>query len=268
MDREPLILGIIGVIVLVATLGVLTLSGGNSSNTGTVNNQCNMTDEQFIEHMVAHHEQAIAMAQVAQEKSEHPEVKQLAGNIISTQNSEISKMREWYKNWYGKDVPVNSSMINMNTENCNINHDMGNNSMMNHTGETMKNMTDLNSLKNADPFDKAFLEQMIAHHEMAVMMAQGVLNSERPEIRELANSIIKAQTAEIELMKEWLGKWYGSSALSSSNATQSNSDSNQATSTSSNSANVDHASHHSTSTSTQAASVPSNNASEELCHEE
>jgi len=244
MDREPLILGIIGIVVLVATLGVLTLSGGNSSNTGTANNQCNMTDEQFIGHMVPHHEQAIVMAQIAQEKAEHPEVKQLAGNIISTQNSEISKMREWYKNWYGKDVPVNSSMINMSTENCNISHDMGNNRMMNHTGEAMKNMTDLNSLKNANPFDKAFLEQMIAHHEMAVMMAQGVLNSERPEIRELANSIIKAQTAEIELMKEWLSKWYGSGALSSSNATQSNSDSNQAASTSSNSANVDHASHH------------------------
>lgn len=265
MDREPLILGIIGIVVLVATFGVLTLSG--SSNSGT-NNQCNMTDEQFIEQMVPHHEQAIAMAQIAQEKAEHSEIKQLAGNIINAQSNEISQMRRWYKEWYGKDIPANSSMMNSSMMKNMENSNMGNMMSQNMMNSSM-NITDLESLKNAKPFDKAFLEQMIAHHEMAVMMAKGVLNSEHPEIRELANSIIKVQTAEIEQMKKWLAEWYGSDS-SSSNTAQSSSNSNQTASTSSNTANVDHASHHSTPTTNQATPVPSNTSSgtPPNCHEE
>jgi uncharacterized protein (DUF305 family) len=42
------------------------------------------------------------------------------------------------------------------------------------------------------------------------MMAQMVLaRSDRPEIQELARSIIKTQTAEIEQMQDWYQEWYG-----------------------------------------------------------
>lgn len=58
--------------------------------------------------------------------------------------------------------------------------------------------------KTGDAFDKAFLEEMIMHHEGAVEMAKLVLaNSKRPELIKLANDIISAQTKEIEMMKGW-----------------------------------------------------------------
>ncbi|HEY9604576.1 MAG TPA: DUF305 domain-containing protein, partial [Allocoleopsis sp.] len=68
--------------------------------------------------------------------------------------------------------------------------------------------TDLDALKNAPDFDKEFIRQMIPHHQMAVHMASMVLDSQHPELRTLAQNIIKSQTAEIEQMQQWSKTWY------------------------------------------------------------
>lgn len=63
--------------------------------------------------------------------------------------------------------------------------------------------------KTGEEFDKAFLSGMIIHHEGAVEMANAVLkNSNRPEMINLANDIIAAQTSEIKMMQEWQKAWY------------------------------------------------------------
>ncbi|MEB3231084.1 MAG: DUF305 domain-containing protein [Leptolyngbyaceae bacterium] len=54
-----------------------------------------------------------------------------------------------------------------------------------------------------------FLSQMIPHHEEAIATAERVLaKSDRPEMREFAQSIIDVQSAEIDQMKTWLDQWY------------------------------------------------------------
>ena len=69
---------------------------------------------------------------------------------------------------------------------------------------------DVNTLKTAQPFDKAFMEGMIPHHQGAIHMSQQVLQTtQRREIQELAHSIIGAQQAEINQMQQWLKAWYG-----------------------------------------------------------
>jgi uncharacterized protein (DUF305 family) len=69
-------------------------------------------------------------------------------------------------------------------------------------------MSGLNG-KTGDDFDKAFLSEMIVHHQGAVDMAQAVLkNSKRPELIKLANDIIKAQTGEIATMQSWQKTWF------------------------------------------------------------
>lgn len=74
---------------------------------------------------------------------------------------------------------------------------------------TMHDMMSELEGKKGNEFDKAFLSEMIVHHEGAVVMAQAVLeNSKRPELIKLANDIIKAQTSEIEMMKSWLASWF------------------------------------------------------------
>jgi uncharacterized protein (DUF305 family) len=57
-------------------------------------------DEAFIDTMIPHHRSAIQMAQVASKQSKIPEIKELAGNIVSAQKREIEQMKQWRKVWY------------------------------------------------------------------------------------------------------------------------------------------------------------------------
>lgn len=63
--------------------------------------------------------------------------------------------------------------------------------------------------KSGDELDEAFLEGMIIHHEGAIEMAETLLEeTERPELIQLGNDIITAQTDEIDMMEEWLTEWF------------------------------------------------------------
>ena len=53
----------------------------------------NATDAMFLRMMIPHHEQAIQMSRVALERAEHPEIRQLAEQIIAEQSAEIKLMR-------------------------------------------------------------------------------------------------------------------------------------------------------------------------------
>lgn len=58
-------------------------------------------------------------------------------------------------------------------------------------------------------YDLRFIDGMMPHHEGGVVMAEAALkNSQRPEIRQLAENIIAAQQAEITEMKSWRAAWY------------------------------------------------------------
>lgn len=64
--------------------------------------------------------------------------------------------------------------------------------------------------KTGAAFDRAFLKEMIMHHEGAVEMARTALqSSQQEEIADLASSIILAQENEIAQMKEWQRAWFG-----------------------------------------------------------
>lgn len=79
-------------------------------------------------------------------------------------------------------------------------------SMMNHM---MMNMNSALEGKTGDAFDKAFLSEMIVHHEGAVEMAESALrDAKHQEIKDLAKSIIEAQEKEIADMKAWKKSWY------------------------------------------------------------
>jgi uncharacterized protein (DUF305 family) len=56
--------------------------------------------------------------------------------------------------------------------------------------------------------DRHFIEKIIPHHRMAVMMSSMSLNSEHPELRSLAQSITRNQTAEIRQMQQWQKDWH------------------------------------------------------------
>lgn len=93
-------------------------------------------------------------------------------------------------------------------------HMMGNGVMMHNTSMgmngAMEDMMQGLDGKTGDEFDKAFLSEMIMHHEGAVQMAEAALqNARHEEIKTMANAIISAQTEEIQQMKDWQRSWYG-----------------------------------------------------------
>ena len=158
-------------------------------------------DRMFIEQMIPHHQDAIDMGNLALVRAEHPEIRQLAENIIRDQSQEITRMRQWYRAWYGIDVPVYRGAVTGGRM------QRGNGIGMMRRG-TSGSMTDLVQLGNATRFDKEFIEQMVPHHQMAVMMAGMVQNSEHREMRVLGSSIIRSQGAEINQMRVWYSTWY------------------------------------------------------------
>lgn len=62
--------------------------------------------------------------------------------------------------------------------------------------------------KKGDDYDKAFISEMIAHHQSAVDMAKfSASNAKHSEIKQLSNDIIAAQEKEINTMKQWQLRW-------------------------------------------------------------
>ncbi|MBD2342164.1 DUF305 domain-containing protein [Calothrix sp. FACHB-156] len=159
-------------------------------------------DKHFIEMMIPHHQQAVEMADLALQKAKNPEIKKLAAAIKTDQTQEIEQMKAWYKQWYGVEVPANSTNMGMH-------HAQGQGmSRMPMHSPMMGMHISIDSLKNASDFDKEFVRQMIPHHESAVMMAQMVGDrANHTQIRDLAQAIIKSQTAEIQQMQQWYQTW-------------------------------------------------------------
>lgn len=147
-------------------------------------------DLQFIDTMTAHHQGAVDMAMLAETRAQHPELKELAANIIDAQEREIAKMSEWRDRWFGEKPKA------VNMEFPGMSHGMG--------GMDLKR---LESLKGNE-FDLEFIRQMIPHHEGAVDMAKALRQQDsQSELKELSADIIQDQELEIKQMRAWLTAW-------------------------------------------------------------
>lgn len=179
--------------------GMMQMMGIQTNKLSGSSGDSEVLDRHFIEQMVPHHEDAVTMANLALQKAKKQEVKTMAKNIISSQTNEIKEMKDWYRKWYGAELPTGSDVMS--------GHGMMNDSGM-HMG-MMGSEADNSRLANAADFDKAFIEEMIPHHQMAVMMASMLKNgSKRPELTKLADDIISAQSDEISQMRTWYNQWY------------------------------------------------------------
>ena len=147
------------------------------------------SDERFVDAMVPHHEGAVEMAEVGIENADHAEIKTLSENIVSTQKAEITELNSIKEEEFGgSDSSMSMDMDDM---------------------KSMGMMMDPQQLAEADPFDKAFIDNMIPHHQSAIEMAEVARGkTKNPRIKTLAGEIIDGQTSELESMKQWREEWY------------------------------------------------------------
>jgi uncharacterized protein (DUF305 family) len=162
-------------------------SGGMAS--GMLMENGEYSDERFIDAMVPHHQGAVEMAEVALKNAHHQEIRTLSRNIISAQKTEIERLKSIKQREFGTSkVPMEMSAQEM---------------------EMMGMSMSPKELAKQEPFDKAFIDHMIPHHESAIDMARVALeNSNNTEIKEIARDIVAAQQREIEQMKQWRHEWY------------------------------------------------------------
>lgn len=185
----------LGALVLLALLALLTACGGSNDSTSADNTTPaattghNDADVMFAQGMIAHHEQAIEMAQMAVTKATSPDVVDLANQIQDAQQPEIDTMTGWFKSW-------DESADDMGGMDHSSMGDGGMTGMM--TPEDMQALTKASGAE----FDQMWLEMMIEHHEGAIDMARAELaDGESTDAKALAQDIIDAQQAEITTMK-------------------------------------------------------------------
>ncbi|MFG1708644.1 DUF305 domain-containing protein [Nonomuraea sp. M3C6] len=137
----------------------------------------------YLAQMVAHHQEAVQAAKQLQ-RSARTEMRTLGASIVTTQSAEIATMNKWLATWY----PGRSRAT-----------------------DYQPMMPDLSKL-SGDALDKTFLQDMIPHHMMAVMMSQQLLMHGRiqhPEIATFATKVRDAQHAEMLQMQQYLANWFG-----------------------------------------------------------
>jgi uncharacterized protein (DUF305 family) len=173
-------------------IAVVSLASGGGDET-TTSASGNAADAAFIAEMTAHHQGAVEMARIAEERAEHPETRQLANEIVAAQEGEIATMRHIAEHG---DAHAAGSGGHIGMSDAEMGMDM-----------------DPATLKDAEPFDRAFIDMMTPHHEGAVAMAKQLLeDGEHGNLRKMAEDIIAAQTKEIAQMHQWRTAWYGSAA--------------------------------------------------------
>ena len=162
------------------------------------------TDVAFAQSMIPHHQQAVAMADMALDPASQAsaEVQALATQIKAAQDPEIQRMTAWLTEW-GQPTTMpgaspGSAMGDMDMSG----HDMGGMTM---SGMMSEQQMDQLAGMHGDDFDQMWLQMMTEHHQGAIDMADQVAQTTtNPEVAALAADIVEAQQAEIATMQEMM----------------------------------------------------------------
>lgn len=174
------------------------LLGGAPSDTSV--------DAGFARDMQTHHAQAVEMAFIVRDRADDEQLRTIALDIITSQQQQMGQMYGWLVQW---DLPQTGSEPPMAWMDR-AGHDMGSMSADAPSSGAMPGMASaaqLDELRGAEGVEaeRLFLSLMIAHHTGGVDMAEAAARSAgTPEVRGLARTIAKAQTAEIALLEDLL----------------------------------------------------------------
>jgi uncharacterized protein (DUF305 family) len=152
-------------------------------------------DVQFLDQMIAHHDMALVSTHTMIDSSQDPRLRALAQEIEKSQSQQVTQMRTWRQQWY----PDISTPLAGGMDPTSAAPQMMRSMMGADPARSMRSMMGGNTV------DRMYLQMMIAHHQLAVSMAQQALGrGTHPQLRGLANTIIADQTAQIGQMRTFL----------------------------------------------------------------
>ncbi|MEC9133409.1 MAG: DUF305 domain-containing protein [Pseudomonadota bacterium] len=177
---------------------------GESSRLLTAEEAVNITDTSyspddvaFMRGMIPHHEQALEMAVLVAQRTNLPELGDIAGRIKASQSDEIEFMQGWLA-----DRGETASSMSMTAQHASHDGD----GVMHPKMKGMASPEQMAQLAASEStaFDRLFLKLMISHHEGAVEMVEHLLDQPGsaydPVLYEFVGDVKNDQLVEIERM--------------------------------------------------------------------
>lgn len=138
----------------------------------------------FLTDLIDHHQAAVEMAQLVEERTERPELRELAETLATDQAEEITTLQGWLEAWYGE---THEAELDRRAE---------------------RQIAALEELEG-DEFEQAFLRAMSLHHADALAMApDALLGAWHTELIDFIREMVTTQADEIALMRGWLAEWH------------------------------------------------------------
>jgi len=188
-------------VAAVASAGVVATPSASAAS------RANATDRAFVREMVPHHRMAVDMAMMADAQAEHTELKTMAAAVVEDQSAEIKTLTRAARR-------IGVTPLNMESDHA---HEtmMRDADTLKLSMDEMGMDMDMQELDGAKPFDRAFIDMMITHHQGAIRMARAERARDKDTtLRRVARAIVVAQTKEIRQMNAWRKQWYGATSPS------------------------------------------------------
>lgn len=174
-------------------------------------------DAGFARDMQVHHGQAVEMSVMLRERSDDPELRQIALDILLTQQNQQGQMAGWLRLW---DLPQTSTRpvmawmsgafgdgmagMDMHDEEAAASAPPGENPMVAMGLATEEQMQALRDAEGVEA-ERIYLQLMIPHHRGGVAMAEVAQEQAgQPAVRRLADSMVNAQTSELTVLQDLL----------------------------------------------------------------
>jgi uncharacterized protein (DUF305 family) len=173
------------------------------------NNVCRgkLTDKQYLDHMIPHHQVAVDISIMLQKITKSPEMQEIIRKLIWMQNYEINLMKLALRNLPMNDMSADSGMnkkyiptisdymkpnkLGLTKTYCDP-----------HFFDPEEHMKHMHHMKLDD---EMYIKHMIPHHQVAVDMSKVLLkNTTNDFMIYLAYRIIRSQQAEIVILDNFL----------------------------------------------------------------
>jgi uncharacterized protein (DUF305 family) len=152
-------------------------------------------DQLYIDMMIPHHASIVAMAQASLPRLTDERLQEIAQTIINTQTAEVEDLRGYREQFYGsaEPMPLDEPMMGQMMQ------AMPGMGSMEAMAVQMDPVAQVAAFCSAADPDLAFIDNTIAHHEMAITASEAALEqATHPEIASFAQRVIEDQQAEVD----------------------------------------------------------------------